>query len=360
MRTLTVSTLPPEPLEHLYRLLLGFYLLILSSSLQPILLTFNTSLLYNFNNQQPSLHFLKMKLSSFIFALTDSIALSTASTIPTAPSDADPVICGEGQLQCTILPLILLKRHATQRCHNNAWHTVSVCGPEHNCDSNPSLHCVPKQPALARRDCVDGQQQCGFWIYEGRTFPVVQTCAANSWGSDIVCGWWQEGEICDPNPSPHCVVPGKEPAPVRRDCIDGQERCGFLHMLGQDWPLIQRCDRNVWLDSRTCEHGDDICDPNPSPHCVHEPLEVTARDCGEGQLRCANIPQIHRDIVQRCNGHAWQNIGAPCAADEVCNKDPSPHCVRPGLDSAAEVAAEVDGLEDMVLTTAYSSAIQDA
>ncbi|RMZ68786.1 hypothetical protein GMOD_00002634 [Pyrenophora seminiperda CCB06] len=225
-----------------------------------------------------------MKLLTCFFALA-GLATVTHAAVALPPSTmeqgVEPSGCREGDQICTILPLILNKHHA-----------VKTCNKKHQ------------------------------WI-------VTQTCV--------------DGEVCDSNPSPHCVrqaVKVPEAVKARHDgCRKGDQVCDFDTIWLND--IVKTCNKeHWWVVTDTCLDGK-VCTHKPSPHCV-QPKDVkpevvkpevvkTRRDdgCTNGLQICAILPLIvnNRHAVKTCINHNWV-VTTMCNIGEVCDSNPSPRCVR--------------------------------
>ncbi|KAF1935734.1 hypothetical protein EJ02DRAFT_460113 [Clathrospora elynae] len=145
------------------------------------------------------------------------------------------------------------------------------------------------------------------------------------------------------------------------DCIKGTMICvTLIHRH-----CVKRCDdRNSWLLIDLCAE-DQICDAKPSPHCVHDSLDVRGQstsvathekliapltilnppdNCPEGAIKCSVLgrPYRNREALLRCSLGSW-NTFSVCNPKDVCVSNPAPHCVHNSLYARDEPASELDG-----------------
>ncbi|KAG9187512.1 hypothetical protein G6011_05383 [Alternaria panax] len=66
--------------------------------------------------------------------------------------------CRDGDVQCEVLPLILLGRHAIKHCNgndNHKWFIGKVCNSDDVCDAEPYPHCASIEAVEAREEDKD-------------------------------------------------------------------------------------------------------------------------------------------------------------------------------------------------------------
>jgi hypothetical protein len=242
-----------------------------------------------------------MKLLTCVLALTCLTALTTASIPP-------PQLCSsEDQLKCATLPI---HRDAILHCWRGIWRTTALCPPHHTCESKPIPHCIYKAGgAVAKVDtravesdlkikiCAQDQLRCHAITPKGVSF--IQRCDNNRWHAVTICN---AEEKCDSASSPHCVrtpATAEVPTEVQMDtgavesdpkiCSGGQRQCTILPRIALNRHAIQHCHNNAWLTVQVC-NKEDLCDSNPSPHCVRKTGAAVEERTAEVE---AEVPHSH-------------------------------------------------------------------